>query len=235
MRAIVGLGNPGARYRRTRHNAGWQVLDQLAVRWHGGKPEKARHAEVVRCVVDGEPVLLLKPLTFMNDSGKAVRALIEKDRLAPEEILVIYDDLDLQLGRVRLRAQGSSGGHGGIRSIQQHLAQLARARDRGLWGKELGTRAVGSSPGDTGQHDQNGGQMRAGAPAVREYAVPAFPRLKVGIGRPPAGVDPVDFVLTGFTPDELRLIEPAIERAADAAECWLREGTAAAMNRFNGT
>jgi PTH1 family peptidyl-tRNA hydrolase len=217
MRAIVGLGNPGARYRRTRHNAGWQVLDQLAVRWHGGKPEKARHAEVVRCVVDGEPVLLLKPLTFMNDSGKAVRALIEKDRLAPEDILVIYDDLDLQLGRVRLRAQGSSGGHGGIRSIQQHLAQLARARDRGLWGKELGTRAVGSSPGDTGQHDQNGGQMRAGAPAVREYAVP------------------VDFVLTGFTPDELRLIEPAIERAADAAECWLREGTAAAMNRFNRT
>jgi peptidyl-tRNA hydrolase, PTH1 family len=188
MKAIVGLGNPGPRYRNTRHNVGWHVVDRLAERFAAGKPAKARNAELMKGSSGGEPVLLLKPLTYMNDSGKAVRALVEKDHLPLEDVLVVYDDLDLTFGKLRLRAGGSSGGHNGIKSIQQCIAGKA---------------------GD-------------------------FPRIKVGIGRPPAGVDPIDHVLTTFTPDEKVVIADAVERAADAVECWVHEGIEAAMNKFNG-
>lgn len=121
MKAIVGLGNPGPKYRHTRHNVGWHVLDRLASRWGAAKPVKARHAEVMHASFGGAPILLVKPLTYMNDSGLVVRALVEKDKLALEDVLVVYDDLDLQLGKLRLRAGGSSGGHNGIKSIQQHV------------------------------------------------------------------------------------------------------------------
>ena len=188
VNAIVGLGNPGPRFKNTRHNVGWHVLDRLAVRWDAAKPGKARHAEVQKALFEGQPVLLAKPLTYMNDSGKAVRALVEKDHLPLERILVIYDDLDLAFGKLRLRAGGSSGGHNGIKSIQQHVA---------------------GKPGD-------------------------FPRIKIGIGRPPAGVDPIDYVLKTFLPNEKPVIADAIVRAADAVECWLQEGIEAAMNKFNG-
>ncbi len=206
MKAIIGLGNPGPRYRHTRHNTGWHVLDRLAERWQAGKPERTRHAEVRRCAVDGETVLLVKPLTFMNESGLAVRALVEQEGLSPDQLLVIYDDLDLALGRIRVRAQGSSGGHRGIRSIQQHLEQVVRRPEHG---------------------------DGALAPKLAREPVP-FPRIKVGIGRPPPGVDPIDYVLSSFLPEELEVIRPAIALAADAAECWVREGIEAAMNRFNG-
>ena len=188
LSAIVGLGNPGSRYKSTRHNVGWHVLDRLAARWGAEKPGKARHAEVLKSAFEEHPVWLVKPLTYMNDSGKAVRALAEKDHLPLERILVVYDDLDLALGKLRLRAGGSSGGHNGIKSIQQHVA---------------------GKPGD-------------------------FPRIKIGIGRPPSGVDPMDHVLTTFRPDEKPAIADAILRAADAVECWLHEGIEAAMNKFNG-
>jgi PTH1 family peptidyl-tRNA hydrolase len=207
MKAIVGLGNPGPRYQHTRHNAGWMVVDRLAARWPCGRPEKTRQAEVRRCTVDGETVLLVKPLTYMNESGRAVRLLVERDGLRPEEILVIYDDMDLAPGRIRVRPQGSSGGHGGIKSIQEHLTQLSRRT------------AAGAAP------ETNGAGART---------APPFPRIKVGIGRPPAGMDPIDFVLAAFTPEELAVVGPALALAADAAECWLREGIEAAMNRFNG-
>jgi len=188
VKAIVGLGNPGPRYKNTRHNAGWRVLDVLAQRWGASKPTKARHAEICKAACDGEPVLLVKPLTYMNDSGKAVRALVEKDHLALEHILVVYDDIDLAFGRLRLRAGGSSGGHNGIKSIQLHVV------------------------GKTGD----------------------FARIKVGLGRPPAGMDPIDYVLTTFKPDEKPVIEEMVGRAADAVECWVHEGIEVAMNKFNG-
>jgi PTH1 family peptidyl-tRNA hydrolase len=186
--AIVGLGNPGPRYKNTRHNVGWHVLDHLAARWAAGKPRKARHGEVQDVTIEGQPVLLVKPLTYMNDSGKAVRALVEKDHLPLERIMVVYDDLDLAFGKLRLRPGGSSGGHNGIKSIQQHVA---------------------GKPGD-------------------------FPRLKIGLGRPPSGVDPIDYVLKTFLPDEKPVVADAILRATDAVECWLQEGIEAAMNKFNG-
>ncbi|HVG98715.1 MAG TPA: aminoacyl-tRNA hydrolase [Chloroflexota bacterium] len=209
MKAIVGLGNPGPRYRNTRHNAGWHVLDELHRRWNGGKPVQSRHAEVIKTAIAGDPVLLVKPQTFMNDSGKSVRGLVEKDGIDPDGVLVVYDDLDLAVGRIRIRARGSSGGHRGIKSIQEHLKAVGRLKRRP--------------------------PVEAGGPPGEPAADPlAFPRLKVGIGRPPAGVDPIDFVLTTFAPDELALIKPAVERAADAVECWMAEGADVAANRFNG-
>jgi PTH1 family peptidyl-tRNA hydrolase len=236
MKAIVGLGNPGPRYRHTRHNVGWWVVDRLAARWRAGKPEVRRLAETVRCAVDGQPVLLLKPLTGMNDSGRVVRALVEKDGLALSDLLVVYDDLDLDLGRIRVRAQGSSGGHNGIRSIQQHLSQLqrkAQARQDGAQPRWLGALVGAVTPRSAPQGGVAVAGDAAGARAA-DAGPPPFPRIKVGIGRPQAGVDPIEYVLSGFTPDERVQLEPALERAVDAVECWLRDGIGVAMNRFNG-
>ena len=174
--------------------------------------------------------MLVKPQTFMNDSGKAVRALVEKDGLDPVDVLVVYDDLDLPVGRIRLRARGSAGGHGGIKSVQQQLAGVGRLKRREPVAVAVAVGAPQPAGGDA--------PARA-APEAAPTAAPArdpqdFPRLKVGIGRPPAGVDPIEFVLTTFVPDELTLIRPAIERAADAVESWLTEGPDVAANRFNG-
>jgi peptidyl-tRNA hydrolase len=245
IKAIIGLGNPGPRYRHTRHNIGWQVIDLLAKRWRAAQPGKARHAEVARAAVGGETVLLVKPTTFMNDSGLAVRALVEKDRIHPGDLLVVYDDLDLAIGRIRLRAGGSSGGHNGIRSIQQHLGQIKGrlpllrpgALPRVAAAGGAATVALAMAHGEA----QDAGGPRGAAPpaSAPPDAPPAadpagFARLKVGIGRPPPGVDPIDHVLTSFTPDERVLMDAAVERAAGAAESWLNEGIFTAMNRFNG-
>ena len=230
MKAIVGLGNPGPRYRNTRHNAGWHVLDELYRRWGGGKPVQARHAEVVKTSISGQPVMLVKPQTFMNDSGKSVRALVEKDGLDPVDVLVVYDDLDLPWGASAFAARGSSGGHGGIKSIQQQLAGVGRLKRR----DPVAPVAV-AAPVPAGETPLSAPRPASAPEVVAPARDPLdFPRLKVGIGRPPAGVDPIEFVLTTFVPDELTLIRPAIERAADAVECWLAEGPDVAANRFNG-
>ncbi|MDQ3699947.1 MAG: aminoacyl-tRNA hydrolase [Chloroflexota bacterium] len=233
MKAIVGLGNPGPRYRGTRHNVGWQVIEELVRRWGGDKAVLARHAELVKATYEGQSVLLLKPQTFMNDSGKTVRALVEKDGLEPEDVLVIYDDLDLAVGRIRLRGTGSAGGHRGILSIQQQLAAVPRLKNRPLAGgvQEAAASHVPGGGVPERRVPERDGQPGAGS---RKPEAPPFPRLKVGIGRPPSGVDPIDFVLAGFVPDEVPLIRQAIERAADATECWASSGTDVAANRFNG-
>ena len=226
MKAIVGLGNPGPKYHNTRHNVGWLVIDLLCERWRAAKPVKARNAEISRVTVDGETLLLVKPLTFMNDSGVAVRNIVEKDGIAPEDIMVIYDDLDLACGRIRVRASGSSGGHNGIKSIQQHLRQ-ARVKGQGSGMKGLGARLIQLASGRKDASDAAEEQPKSNTAD--------FPRIKVGIGRPPAGVDPIDHVLTRFTPDERVVIGEAAERAASAVECWVREGIAPAMNKYNGS
>lgn len=228
MKAIVGLGNPGPRYRGTRHNVGWLVIDEIVRRWGGDKAVLSRHAELVKATFEGQSVQLLKPQTFMNDSGKTVRALVEKDGLQPEAVLVIYDDLDLAVGRIRLRGTGSAGGHRGILSIQQHLAAVPRLKNRALTGGIEEAAADRVAGGSVQERDDQPGA------GPRKPEAPPFPRLKVGIGRPPSGIDPIDFVLAGFVPDEVPLIRQAIERAADAAECWASSGTEVAANRFNG-
>ncbi len=121
MKAIVGLGNPGRRYAHTRHNVGFDVLDILAKRRKVRILGRQHRALVGRFERAGEEILLVKPQTFMNESGSAVGAVVRKHRLEPGDILVVYDDIDLPLGRLRIRTRGSSGGHKGMNSIIQSL------------------------------------------------------------------------------------------------------------------
>jgi len=185
MKLIVGLGNPGRRYRGTRHNVGWEVLARLADRAGIRVSQDEGWAEVGRGTIGRQRVLLARPVTYMNVSGEAVRDLRRRHRLRPEDILVIVDDIDLPLGRLRLRAGGSAGGHNGLKSVIE---------------------ALGTTE---------------------------FPRLRVGIGRPPLGVDPAEFVLTRFTDGEAAAVEKSLTRAAEAVETAVTAGIAAAMNRFN--
>jgi len=182
---IVGLGNPGREYADNRHNAGFQCLDRLAAAHGLSFTRRQARARVAQGNIAGRRVLLVKPQTFMNASGEAVGQLARFYKVAPEDVLVVYDDLDLPLGKIRLRPGGGAGGHRGMRSIIQHL----------------------------GTED--------------------FPRLRLGIGRPPGSMDPVDYVLSDFTADERAEMELTFERAVAAIECFLREGIEAAMNAFN--
>lgn len=185
MKLIVGLGNPGRRYRGTRHNVGADVVDRLARRNGIAIDEDDGFAWVGRGTIAGVRVLLAKPQTYVNVSGEAVRDLQRRHRLRLADIFAVVDDLDLPLGRIRLRAEGSAGGHNGLKSII-------------------------ASVGATG-----------------------FPRLRVGIGRPPEGVHPADYVLTRFTPAEQGTLDAVLDRAATCLEVALVEGVDAAMNRFN--
>ncbi|MBS1253277.1 MAG: Peptidyl-tRNA hydrolase [Anaerolineales bacterium] len=182
---VVGLGNPGRQYAQHRHNVGFQVVEALAEA-HGLEFDKLKHKArmAVGRIVD-QRVVLAKPLTYMNKSGESVSPLAHWYKTPLDQMLVVYDDLDIPLGTVRLRPRGGSGGHRGMRSIIQQL----------------------------GAED--------------------FPRLRVGIDRPPAGWDPADYVLSPFTEDEVPVVVDVRERAAAAIECWLQEGVDAAMTRFN--
>ncbi len=182
---VVGLGNPGAEYEASRHNVGFQVVETLADR-AGATLRRRRHRSLfARVIFHGEETLLVKPLTFMNESGSAVSAWQQALGLTPVRIVVIHDDLDLPTSRLRIKAGGASGGHKGVRSIME---------------------ALGS--GD-------------------------FLRIKVGIGRPRQGRDPIEYVLGPFEQDEREEINGAVERAADAVEVVLQEGLQVAMNRYN--
>lgn len=117
MRMIVGLGNPGAKYEHTKHNVGFDTLAHVAQVLNVDLTKSELNALTGTTKINGEKVLLVKPLTFMNDSGRAVGPLASYYQFAPEEIAVIQDDLDMPLGKLRLRTHGASGGHNGIKSI----------------------------------------------------------------------------------------------------------------------
>lgn len=130
MKIIVGLGNPGPEYKNTRHNIGFMVLEELAARYPVEKQESKFDALIGQLRIKGEKVLLVKPLTYMNLSGQAVQPLVHWHKLELQDLLVVYDDMDLPLGTIRMRAAGGSGGHKGIKSIMERLAtpELARLR-----------------------------------------------------------------------------------------------------------
>ncbi len=185
MKIVFGLGNPGRAYERTRHNVGFQILDILARR-HGVMfaPHKFDALAVKVRMGEGE-VLLVKPQTYMNLSGKSVAPIVRFYKVPLTDILVVYDDLDLAFGVLRMRPKGGDGGHKGMRSIIQHL----------------------------GTSD--------------------FPRLRVGIGRPPGRMDPADFVLHPFTDEEEEAMRVVREEAADAIEIWVTQGIEPAMRFVN--
>jgi PTH1 family peptidyl-tRNA hydrolase len=140
---IVGLGNPGRDYAKTRHNAGFIVVDQLAKRWQADwKSEKKFSARISRAEVGERQVLLCKPQTYMNSSGESVAAVVNFYRIALAQLLVIVDDADLPLGQLRLRPNGSSGGHHGLESIEQHLGSREYARLRIGIGRTAGPREI---------------------------------------------------------------------------------------------
>lgn len=122
MFVIVGLGNPTKEYENTRHNAGFMCIDRLADMHDIAIREHKHKALVGKGYIDGEKVILVKPLTYMNNSGESIREVVDFYKINPEkEIIVIYDDIDLDVGKLRIRARGSAGGHNGIKSIISHL------------------------------------------------------------------------------------------------------------------
>ena len=123
---LIGLGNPGDKYFETKHNVGFMLIDQLAKKQNVTfTNDKIFQADLASFFFNGEKIYLVKPTTFMNESGKAVHALLAYYGLDIKDLLVIYDDLDMEVGKIRLRAKGSAGGHNGIKSIIQHIGTQA--------------------------------------------------------------------------------------------------------------
>ncbi len=188
MHVVIGLGNPGPEYRKTRHNVGFWVVDRLADRWSIRLSRRAFLSVTGDGLLVGEKTLLVQPETYMNRSGEAAIQIRDFYRLGLPDFVVIHDDLDLPLGRVRVkRGGGGAGGNRGVASL------------------------------------------------IASFGSKEFVRIKVGIGRPPGRQDPADFVLQPFTPQEEASILPAVDRAADAVEMWIREGVEKTLAAVNGT
>lgn len=145
LHLIVGLGNPGAEYVRTRHNAGFRVVEELAKRWGAEwRADKKFYSRLARIERDGRRVLMCEPQTFMNLSGESVGAMVGFYQLPLRSILVAVDDADLPVGELRMRMRGSSGGHHGLESIEQHLGTREFARLRIGIGRRNGEREITS-------------------------------------------------------------------------------------------
>lgn len=186
MYLVVGLGNPGPEYSRTRHNMGFRAVDVLASRAGAVVSKPLFKSFTGRATLSGKSVVLAKPQTFMNLSGNAVVALMNWFKIPLSGLVVIYDDVDLPPGKIRVRARGGHGGHRGMESIIERLGA-----------------------GD-------------------------FPRVRIGIGRPPdPGYEVADWVLGRLTEDEEGMAVPALERAAEAVITLVASGAQEAMNRFN--
>src|SRR5699024_5831235 len=142
MKCVIGLGNPGKKYEKTRHNIGFMAIDELAKRHHEKLTQHKFKCDFATTNIGDEKVLFVKPQTFMNLSGEGVRPLVDYFKIATEDIAVIYDDLDLPAGRSRLREKGGHGGHNGIRSLIDHLDTKSFKRIRLGIGRPEGQMAV---------------------------------------------------------------------------------------------
>ncbi|MEN1966460.1 aminoacyl-tRNA hydrolase [Lentibacillus sp. N15] len=138
MKCITGLGNPGRKYAKTRHNIGFMVVDELLSRFHTDLTKSKFNGKFTVESIAGEKVMLLQPQTYMNLSGEAIRPLMDYYNIAVDELLVIYDDLDLPTGKIRLRQKGGHGGHNGIRSTIDHLGTKEFNRLRIGIGRPIG-------------------------------------------------------------------------------------------------
>ena len=184
---LVCLGNYGQKYENTRHNIGFLAADRL-VEKNDLRCNRLRFRALTEIIdFGGAKVLLMKPQTYMNLSGEAVGEAARFYKVPPERVLVISDDVSLPLGKLRVRGNGSAGGHNGLKNVIAHL----------------GT-------------DQ-------------------FPRVKVGVGAPPnPEYDMADWVTGAFSAADRKVVDAAIDRALDAAECVIEKGVTEAQNRYNG-
>lgn len=183
---IVGLGNMGDQYERTRHNVGFDVIDQLADGLDIPVQRLKFKALTNTASLGGQTVLLMKPVTYMNLSGEAVAPAASFYKIPPEHILVISDEVSLPPGKLRIRQSGSAGGHNGLKNIISHL-----------------------------HTDQ-------------------FPRIRLGVGgKPHPDYDMADWVLGKPQGEDRKAVDDAVKRAAQAVECYIKEGPQAAMSKFN--
>jgi PTH1 family peptidyl-tRNA hydrolase len=183
--AIVGLGNPGPKYAETRHNVGFWFIDLLAKK-HSVKLERKHKTSVIgECTIEGQRVILVKPRTFVNLSGQSVEYLMARYSIALDKVLIVYDDINLPAGKLRLRPEGSAGGHNGIRSI------------------------IGSTKSQD------------------------FPRMRVGVGKPPEGSDQIGYVIGKMSPQERDATSEALQRVTEAVSSLLTESINITMNKFN--
>ena len=183
---VVGLGNMGDQYERTRHNVGFEVIDQIADTLDVPVQRLKYKALTNTVTLGGEKVLLMKPVTFMNRSGEAVEQAAAFYKVPPERVIVISDEVALEPGKLRIREGGSAGGHNGLKNIIAHLHS-----DR-------------------------------------------FPRVRVGVGQKPhPDYDMADWVLGKPQGEDRKNIDGAVKRAAQAVECYIKEGPQKAMGKFN--
>ncbi len=130
MKIVIGLGNPGRKYSKTRHNVGFMIIDKLTEEHNAGPGKKRFDSIISECFIEGGKTLFVKPQTFMNASGYSVRKVIGKNGCNLDDILVVVDDINLPLGKIRIREKGSSGGHNGLKSVSAHLKTTDFARLR---------------------------------------------------------------------------------------------------------
>lgn len=184
---IVGLGNPGRDYRLNRHNLGFLALDEIAERHEmAGFTRKQGRALYTTGYIHGQPVMLVKPQTYMNQSGEAVSALVRLYNISLDKLLVIVDDLAIPFGTLRLRPRGTAGGQRGLQSIIDELGS-----DR-------------------------------------------FPRLRLGIGRPPGQMSPSTYVLQNFKETDMDEVDVILRRAVDVVDSFIKDGPQLTMSRYNG-
>ena len=185
MYYIVGLGNPGIQYENTRHNAGFITIDYLARKYSIDVRKIKFKSLIGQGVISGHKVMLVKPQTYMNNSGEAIREIYKYFDFDHDKLIVIYDDIDIDFGSIRIRKKGSAGTHNGMKSIIYNL-----------------------------EFDD-------------------FPRIKVAVGKKPSYMDLANFVLSGFSKQEVKIIEEEVKFASDAIEMILEEGIEKTMSMFN--
>ena len=185
VRLVVGLGNPGNTYKKTRHNVGFMVVDQIAEDFSIALVKQKFDTVFGRGSVDGVEVVLAKPMAFMNRSGPQVQKIARYYRILSEDMLVVHDDIDLAFGRIKIKEKGGDGGHKGVRSI------------------------------------------------IDAFGGGDFVRLRIGVGRPEAGINAADHVLGKFSLKEKKVLHRIITEARDAVGTILCKGAKEGMDRFN--
>lgn len=204
MKLIVGLGNPGAEYARTKHNVGWMFVDALADKLGIAGWKDKEKGQVAEAYIGTEKVLLVKPMTYMNNSGECVGPLMRWFKLEPEDVLVVHDDMDIPAGTIRIRKKGSAGGHNGIKSLIAHLGSEKFGRVRIGVGRPQPGRDVIS-------HVLNGFPPEE-VPKIQEAIQYLLPAVECIIK------EDIDMAMNKYNPKKAKKQKPAQEQEQKAGE-----------------